>query len=51
MKWSMFMGALGMAALSLSALHVILMGYEGWLTPREWHGDMPPSRWPPQRYT
>ena len=31
----------GIVALTLSALHVTIMGFEGWLTPREWHGGMP----------
>ena len=31
----------GITALTLSALHVAIMGFEGWLTPREWHGGMP----------
>jgi len=33
--------AFGITALALSALHVGIMGFEGWLTPREWHGGMP----------
>jgi len=33
--------AFGVTALTLSALHVAIMGFEGWLTPREWHGGMP----------
>jgi DMSO/TMAO reductase YedYZ heme-binding membrane subunit len=33
--------AFGIMALTLSALHVAIMGFEGWLTPREWHGGMP----------
>jgi hypothetical protein len=33
--------AFGITALTLSALHVAIMGFEGWLTPREWHGGMP----------
>lgn len=33
--------AFGIMALTLSALHVGIMGFEGWLTPREWHGGMP----------
>ena len=33
--------AFGIAALTLSALHVAIMGFEGWLTPKEWHGGMP----------
>jgi DMSO/TMAO reductase YedYZ heme-binding membrane subunit len=33
--------AFGIMALTLSALHVAIMGFEGWLTPREWHGSMP----------
>ena len=31
----------GISALLLSCLHVVIMGYEGWLTPRDWHGGMP----------
>lgn len=31
----------GILALSLSALHIAVIGFEGWLTPREWHGGMP----------
>ncbi len=31
----------GISALSISCLHVAIMGFEGWLTPREWHGGMP----------
>jgi len=33
--------AFGITALTLSALHVGIMGFEGWLTPREWPGGMP----------
>ena len=33
--------AFGIAALLLSALHVAIMGYKGWLTPHEWYGGMP----------
>jgi hypothetical protein len=33
--------AFGIAALSLSALHVAIMGFDGWLTPRDWPGGMP----------
>jgi len=33
--------AFGITALSLSALHVAIMGFEGLLTPGEWHGGMP----------
>lgn len=33
--------AFGIAALTLSALHIAIMGFEGWLTPREWHGGLP----------
>ena len=33
--------AFGITAMTLSALHVAIMGFEGWLTPREWHGGMP----------
>jgi len=33
--------AFGITALTISALHVAIMGFEGWLTPREWHGGMP----------
>ncbi len=33
--------AFGITALTLSALHVAIMGFEGWLTPREWPGGMP----------
>jgi len=33
--------AFGIFALTLSALHVAIMGFEGWLTPREWQGGMP----------
>jgi hypothetical protein len=40
-EWSMLTGALGFTALTLSALHVAIMGFEGWLTPREWPGGMP----------
>ena len=29
-------------ALLFGALHVIFMGYEGWLKPEGWHGGMPP---------
>ena len=40
-EWSMLLESLGIAALTLSALHVTIMGFEGWLTPREWPGGMP----------
>jgi hypothetical protein len=33
--------AFGFMALTLSALHVAIMGFEGWLTPREWPGGLP----------
>ena len=33
--------AFGITALTFSALHVTIMGFEGWLTPREWPGGMP----------
>jgi hypothetical protein len=29
-------------ALLFGALHIIFMGYEGWLKPEGWHGGMPP---------
>jgi len=31
----------GITALTLSALHIAVLGFEGWLTPGEWHGGMP----------
>ena len=31
-----------LAAMLLGAVHIFFMGYEGWLTPAEWHGGMPP---------
>jgi hypothetical protein len=31
----------GILALLLSALHVGILGFSGWLTPRDWHGGMP----------
>ena len=31
----------GMLALLLSALHIGIIGFSGWLTPGEWHGGMP----------
>ncbi len=31
----------GISALLISCLHIVIMGVEGWLTPREWHGGMP----------
>ncbi len=33
--------AFGITALTLSALHLAIMGFEGWLTPRKWNGGMP----------
>ena len=33
--------AFGFTALTLSALHVAIMGFESWLTPRDWPGGMP----------
>jgi hypothetical protein len=32
----------GIVALTLSAIHVTVMGFKGWLTPGQWHGCMPP---------
>ncbi len=29
-------------ALLFGALHIIFMGYEGWLKPEDWHGGLPP---------
>ena len=29
-------------ALSLGGLHLVLMGYGGWLKPGDWHGGLPP---------
>jgi DMSO/TMAO reductase YedYZ heme-binding membrane subunit len=29
-------------AMLFGALHIIFMGYEGWLKPEGWHGGMPP---------
>ena len=29
-------------ALTLGGLHLLFMGYEGWLNPAGWHGGMPP---------
>ena len=31
-----------LVALLFGALHLIFMGYEGWLNPDSWHGGMPP---------
>lgn len=31
-----------LVALLFGALHLIFMGYEGWLNPDGWHGGMPP---------
>jgi DMSO/TMAO reductase YedYZ heme-binding membrane subunit len=31
----------GVTALTLSALHIAIMGFEGWMTPLEWPGGMP----------
>jgi hypothetical protein len=31
----------GITALSLSALHIAVLGFDGWLTPRDWYGGMP----------
>jgi len=31
-----------LVALLFGALHLIFMGYEGWLNPGGWHGGMPP---------
>jgi len=31
----------GISALVLSSIHITIMGFEGWLTPGEWHGGMP----------
>jgi hypothetical protein len=33
--------AFGITALTLSALHVAIIGFEGWLTPLDWPGGMP----------
>lgn len=33
---------LGRVMLALTAGHVALMGYAGWLTPSRWHGYLPP---------
>ncbi|MGE3808644.1 MAG: hypothetical protein AB7K24_28595 [Gemmataceae bacterium] len=32
----------GRTVMMLAALHVALMGYQGWLTPEKWFGGMPP---------
>ena len=32
----------GRAALLLTCLHVLFMGFAGWLTPGKWHGGLPP---------
>lgn len=32
----------GRAVLWLSGLHVLIMGFAGWLTPGKWPGYMPP---------
>ena len=29
-------------AMLLGALHLVFMGYEGWLNPSDWHGGIPP---------
>jgi predicted ABC-type exoprotein transport system permease subunit len=29
-------------ALILGGVHVVFMGYEGWLNPTGWHGGIPP---------
>ncbi len=31
----------GVSALVLSGLHIAIMGFDGWLTPGDWHGGMP----------
>jgi DMSO/TMAO reductase YedYZ heme-binding membrane subunit len=31
-----------LVALLFGALHLIFMGYEGWLNPDDWHGGLPP---------
>jgi len=31
-----------MVALTLGGLHLFFMGYEGWLKPAGWHGNLPP---------
>ncbi len=31
-----------LAAMILGAVHLIFMGYEGWLNPSGWHGGLPP---------
>lgn len=31
-----------MLALVLGGLHLLFMGYEGWLKPGDWHGGLPP---------
>jgi DMSO/TMAO reductase YedYZ heme-binding membrane subunit len=31
----------GILALLISSLHIAIIGFNGWLTPREWHGGMP----------
>ena len=31
-----------LVALTLGGLHLIFMGYEGWMHPSAWHGGMPP---------
>lgn len=39
--WPVFQ-RLGYAALALTALHVLVIGYKGWLAPRAWPAALPP---------
>jgi Na+/proline symporter len=29
-------------AMVLGAVHLVFMGYQGWMTPSGWHGGIPP---------
>ncbi len=40
-NWTRFQ-RLGYAALVFTALHVLAIGYQGWLTPRTWPAALPP---------
>ena len=31
-----------LVAMTLGAVHVFFMGYQGWLNPGGWHGGLPP---------
>ncbi len=33
---------MGYVALALVVIHLLVLGIEGWLAPRGWHGGIPP---------